>query len=71
MNKGAHPNNRPTVSLSARQGTVMHQDRKGAGEHMVEIPENAKTWDQLPASVRKALMGEAFGKNMRLKRKLG
>lgn len=49
----------------------MHQDRKGGGEHLVVIPDKAKTWDDLPASVRKALMGEAFGKNMRLKRKLG
>ena len=71
MKKGSHPNNRPKVSLSARQGAVMHQDRNSNGEHLVAIPDRAKTWNDLPASVRKALMGEAFGKNMRLKRKLG
>ena len=64
-------NRRPKTSISAKQGTVMHQDRKGGGEHLVVIPDKAKTWDDLPPAVRKALMGEAFGKNMRLKRKLG
>ena len=71
MQKGTHPNNRPKVSLSARHGAVLHQDRNGSGEHLVAIPDKARRWEDLPASVRKALMGEAFGKNARLKRKLG
>ena len=38
---------------------------------LAPIPKEATKWDDLPASVRKALMGDARGNRSKLKRKLG
>ena len=70
MKKGTHPTNRPKISLSARRGAVMHQDRKST-EYMPEIPTAARKWEDLPPEAQKALMNEAVGKSKRLRRKLG